>query len=169
MGDSSPAADKLMRSQGVRALPSFHFVRAILARPDRTPLADAEAFEGRKAEAAPPAACLEPSPVWPPAASQLTLVRPRALACKCSGRTKSRSRASAGRRHRRCKMRSRRTCNILSRVSNNYGRRRRALSRARMHHTTTPGCDLYTGLGLTPLCAPDHEHCQNTGLRCAWI
>jgi len=25
MGDSSPAADKLMRSQGVRALPSFHF------------------------------------------------------------------------------------------------------------------------------------------------
>jgi hypothetical protein len=26
MGDSSPAADKLMRSQGVRALPSFHFV-----------------------------------------------------------------------------------------------------------------------------------------------
>lgn len=27
MGDSSPAADKLMRSQGVRALPSFHFVR----------------------------------------------------------------------------------------------------------------------------------------------
>ena len=29
MGDSSPAADKLMRSQGVRALPSFHFVRAL--------------------------------------------------------------------------------------------------------------------------------------------
>ena len=28
MGDSSPAADKLMRSQGVRALPSFHFVSA---------------------------------------------------------------------------------------------------------------------------------------------
>lgn len=26
MGDSSPDADKLMRSQGVRALPSFHFV-----------------------------------------------------------------------------------------------------------------------------------------------
>jgi len=25
MGDSSPEADKLMRSQGVRALPSFHF------------------------------------------------------------------------------------------------------------------------------------------------
>ena len=25
MGDSSPDADKLMRSQGVRALPSFHF------------------------------------------------------------------------------------------------------------------------------------------------
>jgi len=25
MGDSSPSADKLMRSQGVRALPSFHF------------------------------------------------------------------------------------------------------------------------------------------------
>jgi len=25
MGDSCPAADKLMRSQGVRALPSFHF------------------------------------------------------------------------------------------------------------------------------------------------
>jgi len=25
MGDSTPAADKLMRSQGVRALPSFHF------------------------------------------------------------------------------------------------------------------------------------------------
>lgn len=32
MGDSSPAADKLMRSQGVRALPSFHFVRAIPAQ-----------------------------------------------------------------------------------------------------------------------------------------
>ena len=30
MGDSSPAADKLMRSQGVRALPSFHFVSATL-------------------------------------------------------------------------------------------------------------------------------------------
>lgn len=25
MGDASPEADKLMRSQGVRALPSFHF------------------------------------------------------------------------------------------------------------------------------------------------
>jgi len=25
MGDSCPAADKLMRSHGVRALPSFHF------------------------------------------------------------------------------------------------------------------------------------------------
>ena len=32
MGDSSPAADKLMRSQGVRALPSFHFVRAVPAQ-----------------------------------------------------------------------------------------------------------------------------------------
>ena len=28
MGDSSPEADKLMRSQGVRALPSFHFWKA---------------------------------------------------------------------------------------------------------------------------------------------
>lgn len=35
MGDSSPAADKLMRSQGVRALPSFHFVRH---EPPRTTL-----------------------------------------------------------------------------------------------------------------------------------
>ena len=31
------------------------------------------------------------------------------------------------------------------------GRRRRALSRARLHHTTTPECDLCTGFGLTPL------------------
>jgi len=42
MGDSSPEADKLMRSQGVRALPSFHFWK------DRKQV---ESISGAKAQA----------------------------------------------------------------------------------------------------------------------
>ena len=44
MGDSSPAADKLMRSQGVRALPSFHFVSAMLRHHTPKQKTDSAAF-----------------------------------------------------------------------------------------------------------------------------
>ena len=55
MGDSSKEADKLMRSQGVRALPSFHFVRATrrsITRPlpaSRPPTSTLAARSGRAA------------------------------------------------------------------------------------------------------------------------
>ena len=61
MGDSCASADKLMRSQGVRALPSFHFVSSPPALPRRSLLAltpptpncsvpGARAVEGQQAD-----------------------------------------------------------------------------------------------------------------------
>ena len=109
MGDSTPAADKLMRSQGVRALPSFHFVRRrdTLRTP---PLAPCRRAAAVRARLQPPArarvcACARLLPHTRADGASVRLAR-----VGRSGRAGSRSTASAAPRRRRCRTPSRATC-----------------------------------------------------------
>jgi hypothetical protein len=126
MGDSSPAADKLMRSQGVRALPSFHFVRRC---PRRCPCRCCDSqCPAILSTYCPRAAYHAHAPVFFRAGAPLCALRPNdrlpSPDAMHSGRRESRSTASAGRRRRRSRMRSRRTCSLIN-VAVHSGRPRR--------------------------------------------
>lgn len=148
MGDSSPAADKLMRSQGVRALPSFHFVSALPSR--------AVAFIA--------SACLTRTMVPPPPCPRLLSPPPR------SGRAASRSTASAAPRRRPCRTRSRPTCRCLFRRRPFFARSspkqkgaagRRSVERTRR---APPASDTYAAHA-----GPAHRDTQSSEPTCSTV